>query len=66
MRFNQQANIKVRLTSGVARKVASSPSLKVHASVKGANPNSGTGQATTLILTKLTPALGGLLHLPAG
>lgn len=65
MQFNQRANIEVRLTSAVARKIARRKSIEVRASVANADGTAGKGQTTTLALTKLTPALRPLLHLPA-
>ena len=66
MRLGQKAYIEVRLTSGVARKIASGTSVEIHASVAHADGTVGEGQATTMVLTKLTPALRRLLHPPAG
>lgn len=67
VRFATRANIEVRLAPGVARAVASGGSVKVRASVTHADGTVGKGQATNgLVLTRLTPALRPLLHLPAG
>ncbi len=67
VRFGTRTNIAVRLARGVARTVAGGSSVKVRASVTNADGTVGKGQAVNaLVLTKLTPALRPLLHLPAG
>jgi len=67
IRFGTRASIEVRLARGVSRTVASGSSIDVRASVTHADGTVGKGQTTNaLVLTRLTPALRPLLHLPAG
>ncbi|HTQ67503.1 MAG TPA: hypothetical protein VMI13_02310 [Solirubrobacteraceae bacterium] len=62
LRFGQRAQVEVRLTRGAARTIEAGKRIKVEASVAHADKTEGTGQTTTLTLTKLTPALAKLMH----
>jgi hypothetical protein len=57
VQFGRRTSIGVHLTAGVARMVARGEDITVRASVTHADATEGTGQATTLALTKLTSDL---------
>jgi hypothetical protein len=55
LRFGQKTDIEVKLSRSVAHMVAAGKSPKVQASVTHANGTKGTGQTTTISLTRLAP-----------
>lgn len=62
VQFGQRAQIAVRLTRGVARMIAAGRNIKVEASVTHADGTEGAGETTSVMLTKLTPAIAHLIH----
>lgn len=65
VQFGQRARIEVQLTRGVARMIARGKTIKVEASVTHADGTEGTGVTTSIMLAKLTPALGRVIHVAA-
>jgi len=65
LQYGQRAEVEVKLPPSIARLVAGGKSLDVQAAVAHADGTEGTGQSTTLTLTKLTAAEKTRLHLPS-
>lgn len=65
LRFGERAEVEVKLPPSVAKLIARGKTLDVQAAVAHADGSEGTGQSTTLALTKLTAAEKKLLHLPS-
>jgi len=64
IQFGHRADVGVRLTKGVAKMIAHGERIDIEASVEHADGTEGTGETTTVVLTKLTPALERLIYLP--
>jgi hypothetical protein len=64
LQFGRKADVGVKLTRGVAKLIAHGERIDIEASVQHADGTEGTGETTTMVLTKLTPALEKVIQLP--